>query len=149
MSLDVQRYILGEELKIVFQRQVRGENIVYALLLILAAGVEAEETIYIDNTNAITYLSDCLRLYEAYEDGVLETVCFMIEWMGDPPDSTVRDYTDIAIRELLDLGVTVEDDSLPLLDRFRVYTDGRILYYSPIPGFLIPYEDFLKGITDI
>ena len=123
---------------------------VLPLLLILIAGVETtcEETLYIDSTLAITYLSDCLRLDEAYEDGVLETVCFQIEWMGDPPDSTVRDYTDIAIRELLDLGVEV-DDSLPLLDRFRVYADGWILYYSPIPGFLIPYEDFLLGRTDI
>ncbi len=121
------------------------------LLLILVAGIqtEGEETLCIDRTLAITYLSDCLRSDEAYEVGVLETVCFMIEWMDDLPDSTVRDYTDIAIRELFDPEVPVADDSMPLLDRFRVYTDGRILYFSPIPGFFIPYEDFLLGITDL
>lgn len=123
---------------------------IFALVLILVAGVqaEAEETLYIDHTLAIAYLSDCLKFDEAYEDGVLEAVCFMIEWMDELPDSTVRDYTDIAIRELSDLGMT-DDDSLPLLDRFRVYTDGRILYFSQIPGFYIPYEDFLKGRTDL
>ncbi|MCK5115509.1 MAG: hypothetical protein KAR44_02850 [Candidatus Aegiribacteria sp.] len=122
---------------------------VLPLLLILVAGVEGEDTLYIDHAHAITYLSDCLRLDEAYEDGVLETVSFMIEWLDDLPDSTVRDYTDIAIRELFDPGEPVADDSLPLLDRFRVYKDGRILYSSPIQGFLIPYEDFLRGITNI
>ena len=119
---------------------------VLPLLLILAAGLEGEDTLYIDHTHAITYLSDCLRLDEAYEDGVLETVRFRIEWMGELPDSTARDYTDIA---MTDPGETVSDDSLPLLDRFRVYTDGRILYFSSIPGFFIPYEDFLRGRTEL
>ena len=124
---------------------------VLPLLLILIAGVETEgeETLYIDNNLAITYLSDCLRIDEAYEDGVLETVSFLIEWVDELPDSTVRDYTDISLWELSDTGVPVADDSMPLLDRFRVYTDGRILYFSPIPGFFIPYEDFLLGITDL
>ncbi len=124
---------------------------VLPLLLILIAGVETEgeETLYIDNNLAITYLSDCLRIDEAYEDGVLETVSFLIEWVDELPDSTVRDYTDISLWELSDPGVPVADDSMPLLDRFRVYTDGRILYFSPIPGFFIPYEDFLLGITDL
>ena len=122
---------------------------VLPLLLILAAGVEGEDTLYIDHAHAITYLSDCLRLDEAYEVGVLETVWFRIEWMGELPDSTARDYTDIAIREQNVPGETVADDSLPLLDRFRVYTDGRILYFSTIPGFYIPYEDFLMGRTDL
>ncbi len=124
---------------------------VFALLLILAAGVHAEEaeTLYIDHTHAITYLSDCLRFDEAYEDGILEAVCFMIEWMDELPDTAVRDYTDIAIRKLFDPEVLTADDTMPLMDRFRVYTDGRILYFSAIPGFYIPYEDFLKGITDL
>ena len=124
---------------------------VFTLLLILAAGVQAEEeeTLYIDRTMAIAYLSDCLLLDEAYEDGVLEVVCFMIEWMDELPDTAVRDYTDIAIRKLFDPEVLTADDTMPLLDRFRIYTDGRILYFSSIPGFYIPYEDFLKGITDL
>ncbi len=124
---------------------------VFALLLILVAGLQAEvgETLYIDHTLALAYLSDCLWIDEAYEDGVLEGVCFLIEWMDELPDTTARDYTDIAIRELNEPGVTVAYDSLPLLDRFRVYTNGRILYFSPIPGFLIPYEDFLMGRTDL
>ena len=122
---------------------------VFALLLILVAGGEAEKTLCIDLTLAVDYLSDCLQRDEVYEDGVLEAVCFMIEWIDELPDSTARNYTDIAIRELFDLGVTADDDSLPLLDRFRIYTDGRILYFSPIPGFFIPYEDFLKGRTDL
>ena len=124
---------------------------VFSLLLILVWGVQAEEeeTLYIDNAMALAYLSDCLLLDEAYEDGVLEAACFMIERMDHLPDSTTMDYTDIAIRELHALGVTVDNDSLPLLDRFRIYTDGRILYYSRIPGFFIPYDDFLKGITDL
>ncbi len=130
-------------------RQVRCRNMVLPLLLILVAGVEGEDTLYIDHAHAITYLSDCLRLDETYEVGVLEAACFMIEWMDELPDSTERDYTDIAIWELFDPGVPATDDSLPLLDRFRVYTDGRILYFSPIPGLLIPYEDFLRGRTDL
>lgn len=126
-------------------------NMVFALLLILAAGVQAEEaeTLYIDHSMAIVYLSDCLGRDEAYEDGVLEVVCFMIEWMDELPYTAVRDYTDISIRELFDQQVLTADDTMPLMDRFRVYTDGRILYFSPIPGFYIPYEDFLKGITDL
>ncbi len=122
---------------------------VFALFLILAAGGEAEDTLYIDRTLAVAYLSDCLQIDKAYEDGALETVCFMIEWMDELPDSTERDYTDIAIRELFDPGVPVADDLLPLPGRFRIYTDGRILYFSSIPGFLISYEDFLRGITDL
>ena len=127
------------------------KNMVFALLLILAAGVQAEEaeTLYIDHTMAIAYLSDCLEFDEAYEEGVLEAVCFMIEWMDELPDTAVRDYTDIAIRELFDPEVLTADDTMPLMDRFRVYTDGRILYFSPIPGFYIPYDDFLKGRTDL
>ncbi len=127
------------------------KNMVFALLLILAAGVQAEEseTLYIDRTMAIAYLSDCLLLDEAYEDGVLEVVCFMIEWMDELPYTAVRGYTDIAIRKPFDPEVLTADDTMPLLDRFRVYTDGRILYFSPIPGFYIPYEDFLKGTTDL
>jgi len=121
------------------------------ILLILIMGVEAEdvETLYIDHTLAVSYLSDCLRIDEAYEEGILETVSFRIEWPDEPADSTVRDYTDITIWELSDSGVSVVDDSTLLLDRFRVYTNGRILYFSPIPGFYIPYEDFLRGITEI
>ncbi len=127
------------------------------LLLILIAGVETEggETLYIDNTLAITYLSDCLRIDEAYEDGVLETVSFLIEWVDELPDSTVRDYTDISLWELSDPGVPVAYDSMPLLDRFRVYTDGRILYFSPIPGFFIPsspwnrFNDFNDRFTEL
>ncbi|MEN8208685.1 MAG: hypothetical protein ABFR50_05470 [Candidatus Fermentibacteria bacterium] len=119
------------------------------LILILTAGVVGEDTLYIDHNQAVIYLSDCLRVDEAYEDGVLESVCFTIEWMDELPDSTERDYTDITIRELFDPGVSIADDSMPLLDRFRVYTDGLILYFSSIPGFYIPYEDFLMGRTDL
>jgi len=101
------------------------------LLMILTVNVQAQVggTLYIYRGQAIGYLSNCLTYDEAYKDGVLDTVYFMIEWLDDRPDSTI--------------------DSLPLLGRFRVYTDGRILYSSPIFGFLVPYEDFLEGRTDI
>lgn len=124
---------------------------VFALLLSLVSGVQAAEgeTLYIDHTLALAYLSDCLQRDEAYEDGVLEAACFMIERLDELPDSTKMEYIDIAIRELFDPGMRVADDSLPLLDRFRVYTDGRILYFSSIPGFFIPYEDFLRGRTEL
>lgn len=123
----------------------------FALLMILAVNVQAqvEGTLYIYRSQAIGYLSNCLVHDEAYEDGVLDAVYFMIEWLDDLPDSMVRDYTDIALRKIPCPEWTGTVDSLPLLDRFRIYTDGRILYYSPIPGFLIPYEDFLEGRTDL
>jgi len=123
----------------------------FALFMILLVNVQAqvEGTLYIYRGQAIGYLSSCLVYDEAYEDGVLDTVYFMIEWLDDLPDSMVRDYADIALREIPYPGWTGTIDSLPLLDRFRVYTNGRILYYSPIPGFLIPYEDFLEGRTDL
>ncbi len=119
--------------------------------MILAVNVQAEigETLCIDRNLAIGYLSDCLLYDEAYEDGVLETAFFTIEWLDSLPDSVARDYTDIAIRELHDPVGSGTFDSLHLIDRFRIYANGRILYSSPIFGYLVSYEDFLEGRADI
>jgi len=145
--------MFGEQLNLHILHEYDGKRveIVFALLMILAVNVQAqvEGTLYIYRGQAIGYLSNCLTYDEAYEDGVLDAVYFMIEWLDDFPDSTIRDYTDIALREIPYPGWTGTVDSLPLLDRFRVYADGRILYSSPIFGFLVPYEDFLEGRTDI
>ena len=122
-----------------------------ALLMILAVNAQAQvgETLYISRELAIVYLSNCLLYDEAYEDGVLETAFFTVEWLDDLPDSTARDYTDITIRELHGPVGSGTFDSLHLIDRFRVYSNGRILYISPIFGYLVPYEDFLEGKADI
>ena len=67
------------------------------LLIILAVNAHTQEggTPYIYRDQAIGYLSNCLECDEAYEDEVFDAVYFMIEWLDDFPDSTIRDYTDI------------------------------------------------------
>ena len=67
---------------------------VLPLLLSFVSGVHAAEgeTLYIDHTLALAYLSDCLQRDEAYEDGVLEAACFMIERLDELHDSTTMEY---------------------------------------------------------
>ena len=130
----------------------RNDYMLFSFLLILASGVPVEEggTLFIDSTLAITYLSNCLRMDKVYEDGVLQTAYFMIEMMGKLSDTAESDYTDIAIRIPCDPGEEIAaGDSLPLLDRYRVYTNGQILYFSSIQGIFIPYVDFLSERTEL
>ena len=95
------------------------------------------------------YLYRCLVEDEAYDLSVLETAVFTVEWLDGMPDCALRDYTDIAMRGPAGPGIVYDSGALPLIDRFRVYSDGRILYSSQLMGFLAPYEDFLRGRIDI
>ena len=103
-----------------------------------------------DPDGAILYLLESLLADEAYEEpGFLETVVFTIENPDENPENEAREYFDIAMREYDVPDSVVDLRTLEVLDRFRVYTSGRILYWSTIPGMYIPYEDFLAGRTDL
>lgn len=91
-----------------------------------------------------------LEEHGIYEEPFPGGFMFIIE----EEDSVTRNgcihrYFDIAIRE--DHEATGEGDPLtaPVVDRFRVYSDGTISWWSALPGMYIPFEDFLKGITPL
>jgi hypothetical protein len=120
-----------------------------AALVFLTGAVSGSEARLSIPNDCIRYLYGTLRGYEVYDPDVLEGMILTVEWLDGMPDCVSRDYTDIAVRGPVAHGRVHDSESLPLIDRFRVYWYGGIMYSDPVMGFLIPFEDFLEGRTDI
>lgn len=81
-------------------------------------------------------IGEGLLLFVEYEDSTTST--------GEPGH-----YFRIAIRENHEIGGEGDPNTCPVRDRFKVYTDGRIFWWSPLPGMYIPYCDFIEGVTEL
>ena len=94
---------------------------------------------------AIEYLIECLQADSVYEETFPEFMSFTIEQSGGWSEDGAIEFHDVTIRENHLPGSGGDPNTAPVRDRFRVYLDGKILYYSPLPGMYISYGDFLEG----
>jgi len=74
-----------------------------------------------------------------------EGVSFSIAYLDNLSDDAFRDYYDIAIREVHRPGGQGDPDTAPVVDRFRVYDRGEIIWWQPVSGMFVPYEEFLES----
>ena len=102
-----------------------------------------------DPHDAVQYLIGCLVADGAWDEAFPDSCTFHIENSESETADTPRSHHDVLVRERLPVGSEDDPAGGPLLYRFRVYFDGTVRYYSTIPGFFIPYEDFLEGRTDL
>ena len=112
--------------------------------------VPLDSVLILTEFQALDYLVESLMADSAYEDSFFETSLFIAEYEDSltvPGDSS--HYFNIAIREKHETGGPGDPLTAPIRDRFKVYTHGRIVYWSAIPGMYIPYDDFLRGITEL
>jgi len=94
----------------------------------------------------ITVLTDAM----VYEEPFPEHVMFIVENEDSTTCSGSFDhYFDITLREVHTPETGGDPNTAPVIDRFRVYIDGPILWWSPLPGMYVPWEDFLRGRTDL
>ncbi len=103
-----------------------------------------------DDFSPAGYLLDCLQNNSMYPDPFPEDVLIFLE----DEDSTacgdsLNHYFDITFRENHEIGGVGDPNTAPVIDRFRVYRDGTILWFSPLPGMYIPWEDYIAGITEL
>ncbi len=115
-----------------------------ALFLMLAPDPQPDAGTMVD------YLRNALTAAAVYAEPFPENVMFMVE---DEDSSTCSGsfdhFFDIAIREKHTAETGGDPNTAPVLDRFRVYIDGTILWWSPLPGMYISWEDFLSGVTGL
>ncbi len=115
-----------------------------ALFLMLAPDPQPDAGTMVD------YLADALVREAVYAEPFPENVMFIVEDEDSTTCSGSFDhFFDIAIRENHTAETGGDPATAPVLDRFRVYIDGTILWWSPLPGMYIPWEDFLNGITGL
>jgi hypothetical protein len=74
-----------------------------------------------------------------------EGISFSIAYLDNLPDDAFRDYYDIAIREVHRPGGHGDPNTAPVVDRFRVYDRGEIIWWQPVSGMFVPYEEFLES----
>ncbi len=103
-----------------------------------------------DDFSPVDCLLDSLQYNSIYPDPFPEDVLIMLE---DEDTSTCIDsddhYFDFVLRENHKPGGPGDPNTSPVIDRFRVYSDGTILWFSPLPGMYIAWEDFLAGVTGL
>lgn len=103
-----------------------------------------------DADTMVNYLENALVRASVYAEPFPDNAMFIVEY----EDSTTcvgsfDHFFDIAIRENHTAETGGDPDAAPVLDRFRVYVDGTVLWWSPLPGMYIPWDDFVSGITDL
>ncbi|MBN2588210.1 MAG: hypothetical protein JXA64_05500 [Candidatus Fermentibacteraceae bacterium] len=95
---------------------------------------------------AIDYLVTFLSLSGACPGQFPEGLSFGIAWMDGLPEEACRDYFDIVIREVHEPGGPGDPNVSPVVDRFRVYSRGEVIWYDPLPGRFVPFEDWLEPL---
>ena len=113
-------------------------------------GVETDSAALSSADDALDHLISRLMADSAYVDEFYETSLFMVEYEDSltmPGDSS--HYFNISIREKHEPGGPGDPVTAPVRDRFRIYTSGRILYWSALPGMYIEYSHFLEGWTEL
>ncbi len=96
-----------------------------------------------DEFPPVDYLVQCLQEDSMYSDPFPGDIMIILE----REDSTDH-YFDFALREDHEGGAG-DPATCPVIDRFRVYADGTILWFSPLPGMYISWEDYIAGITGL
>lgn len=118
------------------------------LALLVLAAVPADTPP--DGEAMVTYLIMVLEDSGVYEETFPDNVLLIVE---EEDSSTCRDsfehYFDIALRENHTPETGGDPVTAPVIDRFRVYRGGEILYFNPVAGMYVPYEDFLEGIMEL
>jgi len=97
---------------------------------------------------AIDFLVGALQMSGAYGGGFPEGLSFGIEWMDGMPDDVYRDYYDIAVREVHPVGGPGDPNVSPVVDRFRVYTRGEVIWWHPLYGEFVPFEELPGPLPD-
>lgn len=95
-------------------------------------------------------LVDSLQNNSMYPDPFPEDVLIMLE--GEDTSTCIDSddqYFDFAFRENHEPGGSGDPNTCPVIDRFRVYRNGTIFWFSPLPGMYIPWEDYIAGITGL
>jgi hypothetical protein len=94
---------------------------------------------------AIEFLISALSVSGKCGSTFPEGVSFSIAYLDNLPDDAFRDYYDIAIREVHNPGGQGDPNTAPVVDRFRVYDRGEIIWWQPVYGMFVPYEEFLES----
>ncbi len=95
---------------------------------------------------AIDFLMGVLTWSGAYSGQFPEGYSFGIAWMDNLPEDVFRDYFDIAIREVHRPGGPGDPNISPVIDRFRVYTRGEVIWWHPLFGEFVPFEECLEDL---
>ena len=93
---------------------------------------------------ALDFLIDKLSEDGIYESSFPEGVSFGLAYMDNMPEDVYRDYYDIAIREVHRPGGPGDPNTAPIVDRFRIYDRGEIIWFAPVIGMFVPYDDILS-----
>jgi len=96
-----------------------------------------------NSEEAIEYLMTALIWSGIYSSEDLEGFSFGVEWLGEQPEEGYRDYFDIAIREVHQPGGPGDPNTAPIVDRFRVYTRGEVIWFRMPQGEFVPFEERL------
>ena len=98
-----------------------------------------------DEYEAIEFLISVLSFSGMYGGVFPEGVSFSIAYLDNLPDEAFRDYYDIAIREVHTPGGPGDPNTAPIVDRFRIYERGEVIWWQPVFGMFVPYEEFLES----
>lgn len=93
---------------------------------------------------ALSFLIERLSEDNIYRAAFPEGVSFNREYMDNMPEDAYRDYYDIAIREVHEPGGRGDPNTAPIIDRFRIYNRGEIIWWQPYMGIYMPYEEKLN-----
>ena len=103
-----------------------------------------------DDFSPVDYLVACLQHDSMYAEPFPDDVMIILEQEDTTTCRGSHDhYYDIVLRENHLPGGEGDPSTAPVLDRFRVNADGTILWFSPLPGMYIPWEDYTAGITGL
>ena len=94
---------------------------------------------------AIDFLMGVLTWSGAYSGQFPEGYSLGIAYLDNLPEDVYRDYYDIAIREVHRPGGPGDPDISPVIDRFRVYTRGEVIWW-PLYGEFVPFEECLEDL---
>ncbi len=92
---------------------------------------------------ALDFLIDKLSEDRIYGSSFPEGFSFNLAYMDNFPEDVYRDYYDIAIREVHGPGGPGDPNTAPIVDIFRIYDRGEIIWFQPVTGMFVPYDDIL------
>ncbi len=92
---------------------------------------------------ALDFLIEKLSEDSVYRSSFPEGLSFSPEYIGNIPEDVYRDYYDIAIREVHRSGGLGDPNTAPIVDRFRIYDRGEIIWFKPVIGMFVLYEEIL------
>ncbi len=92
---------------------------------------------------ALDFLIEKLSEDGIYESSFPEGLSFGLEYMDNYPEDVYRDYYDVAIREVHRPGGPGDPNTALVVDRFRIYDRGEIIWFNPVIGMFVPYTEIM------